>query len=121
VAAPKGLVADELRNERGGVRVLLEVQARWARRNLHRANRVIVTSRYCAGIAQEARRPRRASPWCPSPSTGGWDRRFAEAARRPAHRRTALAVARMYPRKRLRICRGGRGAARESQAWRFAS
>ena len=41
----KGVIADELRNERGWVRALLAVQARWERTNCARADRVIVPRR----------------------------------------------------------------------------
>jgi glycosyltransferase involved in cell wall biosynthesis len=103
VAAPKGIIADELRNERGWVRALLGVQARWERHNLHRADRVIVTSRYCAGVVQALYGvPAERLAVVPEPiDLTGWRRRFAEAERRPADRPTVLAVARMYPRKRL--------------------
>ena len=49
VASLKGIIADELKNERGVVRALLGVQARWERVNTARADLVMVTSRYCAG------------------------------------------------------------------------
>jgi glycosyltransferase involved in cell wall biosynthesis len=104
VAAPKGIIADELRNERGVVRALLGVQARWERRNLECADRVIVTSRYCAGVVATLYgiAPARIAV-VPEPiDLAEWRRRFSSAARRPADRPTALAVARMYPRKRLR-------------------
>jgi phosphatidyl-myo-inositol dimannoside synthase len=103
VAAPKGIIADELRNERGWVRLLLGVQARWERRNLHLANRVIVTSRYCAEIVRALYGvPSDRLAVVPEPiDLGEWRRRFAEAERRPTGRPTVLAVARMYPRKRL--------------------
>ena len=103
VAAPKGIIADELRNERGWVRVLLGVQARWERGNLHRADRVIVTSRYCADIVEALYGiPASRLAVVPEPiDLAEWQRRFAEAERRPGHRPTVLAVARMYPRKRL--------------------
>lgn len=104
VAAPKGVIADELRNERGRVRVLLSVQARWERQNLRRADRVIVPSRYSAGVVAElygilAER----IAVVPEPiDLDAWNRRLAEAVPRPAAGRpTVLAVARMYPRKRL--------------------
>src|SRR5262245_25038825 len=98
VAAPKGIIADELRNERGWVRVLLSVQARWERRNLHRADRVIVTSQYCARVVEELYGvPSARLAVVPEPvDVSGWRRRFAEAERRPVHRPTVLAVARMY-------------------------
>ncbi len=52
VASLKGIIADELKNERGRVRALLAVQARWERRNVTRADLVMVTSRYSAEVAQ---------------------------------------------------------------------
>lgn len=103
VAAPKGVIADELRNERGWVRVLLSLQARWERANLRRADRVIVTSRYCADVVGTLYgvAPLRLAV-VPEPiDLAEWRRCFAEAERRPRVRPTVLAVARMYPRKRL--------------------
>ena len=52
VASLKGIIADELLNERGRTRALLSIQARWERRNVARADRVLVTSRYCAGVVE---------------------------------------------------------------------
>src|SRR2546430_2712653 len=49
----KGIIADELRNERGLVRTLLRVQAHWERLNTGRADRVVVPSRYSASVAGE--------------------------------------------------------------------
>src|ERR671922_249288 len=40
-------------SERGLVRALLTLQARWERINVERAERVIVPSRYSAGVAQD--------------------------------------------------------------------
>ena len=48
----KGIIADELRNERGWVRVLLSMQARWERTNTARADRVVVPSLYSASVAR---------------------------------------------------------------------
>lgn len=103
VVALKGIIADELRNERGWVRALLGVQARWERRNVHRADVVVVPSRYSAGVACDAYglAPSRVVV-VPEPiDLAEWRRRFAAAARRPRVRPTVLAVARAYPRKRL--------------------
>lgn len=103
VVALKGVIADELSQERGWVRRLLTVQARWERLNVERADRVIVPSRYSAGIAHAAYGiPREGITVVPEPlDLGEWRRRFAEAERRPSARPSVLAVARMYPRKRL--------------------
>jgi len=103
VAMLKGIIADELRNERGTVRALLTVQARWERVNAGHADRVVVSSRYSASVAGEAYGiPPEKLAVVPEPiDLGEWRRRFARAERRPATRPTVLSVARMYPRKRL--------------------
>jgi glycosyltransferase involved in cell wall biosynthesis len=103
VVALKGIIADELRNERGWVRTLLGIQARWERANVHRADRVLVPSRYSAGVASQlyGLPPARIAV-VPEPiDLGEWRRRFAAAERRVSSRPTVLSVARMYPRKRL--------------------
>jgi phosphatidyl-myo-inositol dimannoside synthase len=99
----KGIIADELRNERGWVRVLLSVQARWERANTSRADRVIVPSRYSASVAREVYGiPDAKLAIVPEPiDLVDWRRRFAEAAGPKAGRPTILSVARLYPRKRL--------------------
>lgn len=99
----KGIIADELRNERGWTRRLLAVQARWERANVHRADRVVVPSRYSARVAAEVYGiPSERIAVVPEPiDLAGWRRRFAAAERRPSARPTVLSVARMYPRKRL--------------------
>ncbi|OGL02003.1 MAG: hypothetical protein A3E31_03030 [Candidatus Rokubacteria bacterium RIFCSPHIGHO2_12_FULL_73_22] len=99
----KGIIADELRNERGLVRALLTVQARWERANTERAERVVVPSRYSASVAQEVYGiPPARLAVVPEPlDLADWRRRFVAAARGKAVRPTVLAVARMYPRKRL--------------------
>jgi glycosyltransferase involved in cell wall biosynthesis len=111
VASLKGIIADELRNERGWVRALLTVQARWERRNVNRADLVMVTSRYCAEVAQrEYAVPSERIAVVPEPiDLEVWDDQFWRAARRPrvsppAHppaHPIVLCVARMYPRKRI--------------------
>jgi len=99
----KGIIADELRSERGLVRALLRLQARWERRNVHAAERVITPSRYSAGIAQDVYGvPAAALAVVPEPiDLTEWRRRFAAAPPRATSAPTVLAVARMYPRKRL--------------------
>ena len=103
VVALKGIIADELRNERGRTRRLLAVQARWERANVHRADRVVVPSRYSAGVAAEIYGvPRARIAVVPEPiDLAEWRRRFEAAERRVSTRPTVLAVARMYARKRL--------------------
>ncbi len=103
VAAPKGVIADELRNERGWVRVLLGLQARWECLNLRHADRVIVTSRYCADVVGTLYGvPSLRLAVVPEPiDLAEWSRCFAQAERRARTRPTVLTVARMYSRKRL--------------------
>jgi glycosyltransferase involved in cell wall biosynthesis len=103
VVALKGVIADELQNERGVVRTLLQVQARWERLNTERAERVVVPSRYSAAVAQAAYGvPADRLVVVPEPiDLAEWRRRFAAVAPAPAGPPTVLAVARMYPRKRL--------------------
>lgn len=103
VVALKGVIADELRNERGLVRALLAVQARWERASCARADRVVVPSRYSAGVAAAAYAiPAERLAVVPEPvDLAAWRRLFAAAGAGRAARPTVLAVARMYPRKRL--------------------
>jgi glycosyltransferase involved in cell wall biosynthesis len=103
VVALKGIIADELRHERGWVKVLLGLQARWERMNCAGADRVVVPSRYSAAVAADVYGlPADRVVVVPEPiDLAGWRRRFAEAGRRPGPRPVVLSVARMYPRKRL--------------------
>jgi glycosyltransferase involved in cell wall biosynthesis len=103
VASLKGIVADELRNERGWVRVLLGVQARWERTNTRRADLVVVTSRYQADVAGRVYGvPASRLAIVPEPiDLPRWLGDFERAPRRSRSGPTVLSVARMYPRKRL--------------------
>jgi glycosyltransferase involved in cell wall biosynthesis len=103
VVALKGIIADELQNERGLVRALLGVQARWERANTACADRVVVPSRYSASIAHAVYGvPAERLAVVPEPiDLAEWRRRFAEAGTPARAAPTVLAVARMYPRKRL--------------------
>jgi glycosyltransferase involved in cell wall biosynthesis len=103
VASLKGIIADELGNERGWVRALLSVQARWERLNTARADRVLVTSEYSAGVARrEYGIPAGRIAVVPEPiDLEAWDTLFLRADRRPRTGPVVLCVARMYPRKRL--------------------
>jgi glycosyltransferase involved in cell wall biosynthesis len=103
VVALKGIIADELRNERGLVRALLGVQARWERLNTERAERVVVPSRYSAAVAHDVYGvPAERLAVVPEPiDLAEWRRRFAAVPPAPPTAPTVLSVARMYPRKRL--------------------
>src|SRR5262249_56241805 len=78
----KGIIADELRNERGWVRALLSMQARWERTNTARADRVVVPSLYSASVAHEVYGiPDAKLAIVPEPiDLTDWRRRFGEAA-----------------------------------------
>ncbi len=103
VASLKGIIADELRNERGWVRRLLALQARWERLNTERADLVAVTSRYCAEVAgREYGVPDDRLAVVPEPiDLDVWDGEFRRAPRASRTHPIVLAVARMYPRKRI--------------------
>jgi glycosyltransferase involved in cell wall biosynthesis len=103
VVSLKGIIADELRQERGWVRALLARQARWERLSTARADRVVVPSAYSAGVAQrEYRVPAARLAIVPEPiDLEEWGRRFVAAERRPAARPVVLSVGRMYRRKRF--------------------
>jgi glycosyltransferase involved in cell wall biosynthesis len=103
VASLKGIIADELKNERGLVRALLALQARWEERNVARADLVMVTSRYSAEVAQrEYGVPPERLAVVPEPiDLEVWDDQFWRAPRRPRGGPVVLCVARMYPRKRI--------------------
>jgi phosphatidyl-myo-inositol dimannoside synthase len=103
VVALKGIIADELVNERGHVRRLLEIQAGWERENCAHADRVIVPSQYSAGVAVAAYAvPAEKIAVVPEPiDLRVWRELFVAAKARPAARPTVLTVARMYPRKHL--------------------
>jgi glycosyltransferase involved in cell wall biosynthesis len=53
IAALKGVIADEARFERGVTRLTMAIQARCERKQVHRAARVLVTSRYSGEKACE--------------------------------------------------------------------
>ena len=100
VVCLKGIIADELRNERGLVRALLSIQARWERRNTDRADHVVVPSRYSAAVAHEVYGvPPERLAVVPEPlDLAEWRRRFAAVAPAPSGPPTVLAAASMYPR-----------------------
>ena len=103
VVSLKGVIADELRNERGLTRALLSIQACWERRNTERADLVVASSRYSCDVARrEYGVPEHKLAVVPEPiDLAEWERRFAAARRLPRSYPVILCVARMYPRKRI--------------------
>ena len=99
----KGIIADELRNERGLVRALLGVQARWERRNTARADVVLVPSHYSASVAGEVYGvpASRVGVVPEAIDLAAWQARLAAAPRRARSGPTVLAVGRTYARKRF--------------------
>ena len=103
IVSLKGVIADELKNERGLTRALLSIQARWERRNTERADLVVASSRYSCEVAhREYGVPEHKLAVVPEPiDLAEWNRRFAAARRLARSRPGILCVARMYPRKRI--------------------
>jgi glycosyltransferase involved in cell wall biosynthesis len=101
VVSLKGVIADELKNERGLTRALLSIQARWERANARRADVVIAPSRYSADVARREYGVGAGTiAVVPEPiELERWAALFAAAAPLPRAGPIILCVARMYPRK----------------------
>lgn len=102
LAAVKGVIAEELRHERGNVRRLLWSLSRLERRNVRRADGVFTTSAYCrSAIGRHygvlADRVRIVPEGI---DLDRW-RRIAAATPRVSDGATILCIARQYPRKRV--------------------
>jgi glycosyltransferase involved in cell wall biosynthesis len=103
VASLKGVIADEAQHEAGLTRRLLQLQAGWERRNVHRAERVLTTSAYAARRIQQlyglTETPRVVPELI---DLAEWRQLLdsVEGAPDPA-RFVVLAVARFYRRKRI--------------------
>jgi glycosyltransferase involved in cell wall biosynthesis len=104
VASLKGVIADEVRFERGWTRLTMSVQARCENLHVHRAARVLVTSRYCAEQVQALYGLRAAPAIVPElVDLPEWRRLLARHATGRAGGFTVLAVGRFYRRKRLDV------------------
>jgi glycosyltransferase involved in cell wall biosynthesis len=107
VASLKGVIADEARFERGLTRLTMGVQARYERLHVHRAARVLVTSRYSGECAQRLYGLEQFPTVVPELiDLAAWRRRLAAVpvpAPAPADsgRFTVLYVGRFYRRKRV--------------------
>ena len=102
IAAPKGVIADEMRFERGITRALMRIQAACEQVHVRRAHQVVATSRYSAETI------RRVYGLSETPAVvpelidlTSWREYFAKIEPRPKRRFSLLSVCRFYPRKRL--------------------
>ena len=105
VASIKGVIADELRNERGHVRALLTIQAAFERLAVRRADVVVATSLYSrTQIVRAYGVPARKIVIVPELiDLQSWGEGSAPAATRAEGPPAILTVAHMYPRKNLGV------------------
>jgi len=105
VAALKGVIADEVRFERGLTRFTMGIQARCERLHVLRAERVIVTSRYCAAQVRALYGATREPAVVPELiDLAEWRAALAAgSASSPAGRFIVLFVGRLYRRKRVDV------------------
>ena len=105
VASLKGVIADEVRFETGLTRFTMSMQARCERLHVHRAARVLVTSRYSGECAQKFYGLGRFPTVVPELiDLAAWRRHLAEfpsPAASGSGRFTVLYVGRFYCRKRV--------------------
>ena len=105
VASIKGVIADEMRFESGVTRATMRVQAAFERRNVHRADLVVTTSKYASERIQElyslSQKPRVVPELI---DLAAWNELLAcnPGVANP-HKFAVLCVCRFYPRKRLNI------------------
>jgi glycosyltransferase involved in cell wall biosynthesis len=105
VASIKGVIADELKNERGLVRFMLGVQAAFERLAVRRAQVVVATSLYSRDRIVEAYGISSAKVVLVPEliDLRGWDLEHAGDPIREADPPAVLTVAHMYPRKNLPV------------------
>ncbi len=104
VAALKGVIADEIRFERGAARFTMSMQARREREHVRRAARVLVTSRYSAERARELYGLERLPTVVPEPiDLARWRRALASNPAAAPPGCTVLFVGRLYRRKRVDV------------------
>ena len=103
VAALKGVIADEVRFERGLTRLTMRVQARCERLHVHRARRVLTTSRYAAERARELYGLAELPAIVPELIDLAEWRGLLQQQPATATRFTVLFVGRLYRRKRVDV------------------
>ncbi len=105
IAALKGVIADEVRFERGPTRLTMGIQARCERLHVLRAARVVVTSRYCAAQVRALYGATREPAVVPELiDLAEWRAALAAgSAPIPTGRFPVLFVGRLYRRKRVDV------------------
>ena len=104
VASLKGVIADELRFERGVTRATMGMQARWERLHVQRAARVLATSLYSAQRAREFYGLSELPAVVPEPiELAEWRAMLARNAAAEEERFSVLFVGRHYRRKRVDV------------------
>jgi glycosyltransferase involved in cell wall biosynthesis len=105
IASIKGVIADELKNERGFVRLMLGVQAAFERLAVRRAGVVVATSRYSRDRIVEAYGIQAAKVVLVPEliDLRGWEMERATTLAGEAEPPAVLTVAHMYPRKNLPV------------------
>ncbi len=107
VASIKGVIADEMRFERGLTRRTMALQAACERTHVRRAALVMTTSQYAARRLSELYGSRQISIVPELIDLAGWQELFSRNPCAPdPHRFTLLCVCRFYPRKRLGLLLG---------------
>ena len=108
VASIKGVIADEMRFERGATRATMSIQARCEALHVRRADLVLTTSQYAAGRIQELYGLAEAPAIVPELiDLAAWQELFARNPTAAAPEKfTILTVCRFYPRKRLHLLLG---------------
>ncbi len=105
LASLKGVIADELRMQKGMTWATMAVQARCEAAHVRRADAVVTTSRYSAERAREAYRLARPPRIVPELiDLAAWNHCLEENPRLPDPRKfTILCVCRLYRRKRVNL------------------
>jgi glycosyltransferase involved in cell wall biosynthesis len=104
VASLKGVIADEVRFERGLTRFTMDFQARCERLHAQRADRVVVSSQYSADCARQLYQLDQPPIVVPELiDLGRWRHHLEEPGTRQAARFTVLFVGRFYRRKRVDV------------------
>lgn len=103
IASLKGVIADEVRYEHGLTRLTMSMQARRERLHVHRAARVLCTSRYSAERAREFYDLADLPEIVPELIDLGEWRRILEENPAASRRFTVLFVGRFYRRKRVDV------------------